>query len=447
MRRHAFAAGPGELEQVKALVRRRLGISLDDAFEPDRQILDHMSSLRVSSLEDYLDRLHAPEELRALADALTVKETYFFRGRAALDALVDVILPELAREKRGRISILSAACASGEEPYSIAMAIRDRQPQLVSRVHLEGADVSPSAIAQARRGYYRAWSLRDTPPDLRRRWFEERADGYVLDPSIVGMVRLSEQNLASSLAPVWSGAPWDIVLCRHMMMYFSREAARQLVADLERSIRPGGYLFLAPAETLRGLTREFELRQIGDSFHYRRCTTGEVSMPSVAPEPSPPVSFRKKIVPPPPPPARPRPPSSPAFDPEREISRAVILADSGDHTAAEEILLRVLGHDDLQPAVHYLLAVCRAEAGDLEAAIRHDEAAIFLEPGFAMPHVHLALLARRVGRLELARRELENAISAIAAEDEARLLRFGGGFDRAALLAVCRRELDGRGGR
>jgi chemotaxis protein methyltransferase CheR len=128
-------------------------------------------------------------------------------------------------------------------------------------------------------------------------------------------------------------------------------------------------------------------------------------------------------------------------DPEQLLLRAVLLAHSGRVAEAEAASQQLLVLDERSAGAHYVLAQCRESAGDRQSAIEHDQTAAFLDPAFAMPRLHLGLLARRQGRREIARRELAQALLLLEREDSSRLLLFGGGFHREALLALCRSEL------
>jgi chemotaxis protein methyltransferase CheR len=134
-------------------------------------------------------------------------------------------------------------------------------------------------------------------------------------------------------------------------------------------------------------------------------------------------------------------------DPEALLLQGVLLAHRNRLSDAEAVCRRLLARDDLKAGAHFLMALCKEGAGDLEAAAEHDEAAIYLDPGFAMPQLHLGRLARRSGELDRARRCLEQALDLLAREDSSRILLFGGGFGRDALAQVCRAELRACGGR
>jgi len=138
-------------------------------------------------------------------------------------------------------------------------------------------------------------------------------------------------------------------------------------------------------------------------------------------------------------------PSESVSDPEALLLRAALLTHSGQLPAAEQVCGELLALDELNAGAHYLLALCREGAGDRAAAIDHDQVAVYLDPAFAMPRLHMGLLARRAGQREVARRELGLALPLLQREDASRLLLFGGGFNRDTLSALCRAELSAAG--
>ena len=139
-------------------------------------------------------------------------------------------------------------------------------------------------------------------------------------------------------------------------------------------------------------------------------------------------------------------PSDTAQDPEFLLLTAVLLTHGGNLAKAENVCAELLERDEMSAGAHYLMALCRESAGDGPGAADHDQVATYLDPGFAMPRLHLGLLARRAGDRNAAREELLQALMLLQREDSSRLLLFGGGFGREALSALCRAELAGCGG-
>ncbi|MBI4242047.1 MAG: methyltransferase domain-containing protein [Candidatus Rokubacteria bacterium] len=513
-----------DVERFRAIVAARLGLLFDDAkFGLLAEVLRRRIDASGAAPEVYLERLAAPqdsrEEIGALAKELTVTETYFFRNMEQFRALVEIALPDRigARQARRSLRFLSAGCASGEEAYSLAALVRQHLPEAASwDVSIRGVDINAAMIQKARRGRYSAWSLRETPADLQRRWFREKGPEFLLDESVRSMVNFEERNLAEDNPSFWQPQTFDIIFCRNVLMYFVPETARAIVGRLSHALVPGGYLFLGHAENLRGLSQDFHLRHTHDTFYYQRkqgdadrplpdiapiAWTGASSLPSAPLALNAPLASvveaadswvdairraaeriqtltesRAALARSGPrtgdrsPAAHPRwdvelavellrkerfaealalvrelPPES-ADDPDVLLLRAVLLTQSGNLAEAEKVCADLLALDDLNTGAHYLFAICREGLGDRQGAFDHDQVAVYLDPGFAMPRLHLGLLARRAGEREAARRELGQALVLLQREDASRVLLFGGGFSRDTLVSLCRAELVACGG-
>jgi chemotaxis protein methyltransferase CheR len=498
-----------DLERFRALIVRCLGLQFEDAklgflAEVLRRRLEATKQEPAVYLA-LLDTRPAVHEVGLLAQELTVAETYFFRHLEQYRAFAEVALPDRVRAVQSagvRVSVVSAACASGEEPYSLAMTVREAIPDRVDAVSILGVDINAAQIEKAARGRFSPWVLRDTPADVRRRWF--RADGreFVLDDVLRSAVCFQVSNLADENGELWRPYSHDVVFCRNVLMYFAPASARALVGRIARSLRPGGYLFLGHAETLRGLSADFHLRHTHGTFYYQKkdhaesnrgasAATGSRATAAAGPMsltgwaegagtwidtigraserirslaespahsgPSPNASRSPRAAP-----ARELGPALellreerfaealdvvealPAetdHDAEVLLLRAVLLTHSGQLAGAERICHRLLAINELNAEAHYLLALCREGAGDHASSCYHDQVAIHLDPSFAMAHLHLGLLARRSYDSTTARRELEQAITLLEHEDASRILLFGGGFTRDALVGLCRGEL------
>jgi chemotaxis protein methyltransferase CheR len=139
-------------------------------------------------------------------------------------------------------------------------------------------------------------------------------------------------------------------------------------------------------------------------------------------------------------------PAEAKADPDTQLLLAVLLANGGELRQAEKVCEQILRLDELSAGAHYLMALCREDAGDPSGAVQHDQAATYLDSSFAMPRLHLGLIAKRSKDVETARRELGRALPLLDREDASRVLLFGGGFTREALVEFCRRELRACGG-
>jgi chemotaxis protein methyltransferase CheR len=507
-----IAHAASEAPRFRTWIAHRFGLHFDEAkLESLSAILDWRAEKRGLAPDAYLDRLEVADidgELQSLVQELTVPETYFFRHIDQFRAFADVALPQAqsARASARNLRLLSAGCASGEEPYSLAMTVRERGADQGWNVAIQAFDVNPAMLLKARAGSYSAWALRETPPESQRRWFRGSDKSFELDRSIRAAVSFREVNLAQENTDLWAPHTYDVIFCRNVLMYFTPECAHALVARMTRSLAPGGHLFLGHAETLRGLSSDYHLCHTHGTFYYQRrdplsgaTAAWQESPQGAVPEPKIPIaesseaknwvqaiqlaSDRIQLLTERPTAALalragggPRPANQAATqlqlalellkqerfsdalelmgrlpmesdkDPDVLLLRAALLTHSGRLADAEHASSLLLTRDELNTGAHYLLALCRESAGDTQGALDHDQAAIYLDPEFAMPHLHLGLMARRASDWESARRELAQALLLLQREEVSRLLLFGGGFGREALIALCRAELQTAGG-
>ncbi len=228
-----FLLGRAEVERFRELVSRRLGLHFDDGkldFLGD-VLRKRLGATQCPEPASYLDRLGAARaELRAVAQQLTVSETYFFRNADHQRAFVETAVRDRmrARAAQRHLRILSAGCASGEEAYTLAILLRDCVPELEGwNVELRGIDVNPAMIAKAQRARYSAWSLRQTPPEVRDRWFRPAGGEYELVEPVRAMAAFEERNLIEDDASFWRAGAFDVVFCRNVVMYFAPEVVQR----------------------------------------------------------------------------------------------------------------------------------------------------------------------------------------------------------------------------
>ena len=260
---------PAALRQAQALVASRLGLHFSSTRMADmeRGLAHALRDSAYASLEPYLAWLaEVPDEdpeLRRLAAQLTIGETHFFRDGPAFEALERHVLASLIATRRGegvpRLRLWSAACATGEEPYSLAIQLdRLLGDRAGWSVTILATDINTEALEVAKRGLYRDWSFRGTPAWVRERYFHRQRDQtFELDPRIRGMVTFAPLNLAADGYPsiVTNTGAMDLVFCRNVLMYFTADAQRAAVARLQRSLVMGGWLLVGPAEASVELLR------------------------------------------------------------------------------------------------------------------------------------------------------------------------------------------------
>jgi len=196
------------------------------------------------------------DELTALLDAIATNHTSFFREAQHFEFLRDVVLPPLAgRGDHAKILGWSAACSTGEEPYTIAMTCNDRLgPQAANRVKLLASDLSTKVLKVAKAGVYKSDRVEGMPLEMLRRHFEKGLGAQAGTVRVAASVRqLVEFRQINLLDPLTPGPPFDFIFCRNVMIYFDAAVQQRVVDALERRLSPGGYLFISHSESLNGV--------------------------------------------------------------------------------------------------------------------------------------------------------------------------------------------------
>jgi chemotaxis protein methyltransferase CheR len=263
----------GSFLLLRDLIRDRLGVW----FEEDKRDLlasklaDRIAELGLRSFLEYYYRLKygpgAEDEWPRLTDALSVQETYFWRELDQIRTLVDILVPQHVAADLGPIRIWSAACATGEEPLTVAMALSEAGWFGRADIELWASDVSPAALEKAASGVYRERSFRVLPAALREKYFARVEGGWRVDPGLQARVRLRRANLLDSDETALLASS-RYIFCRNVFIYFSPATIAQVVAGFaERMPRPG-YLFVGVSESLLRVGTAFELEQVGGAYVY-----------------------------------------------------------------------------------------------------------------------------------------------------------------------------------
>ena len=206
------------------------------------------------------------DEWRRLMDVLAVPETYFWREADHFNALVNVVVPALAQQGRP-LRIWSAACASGEEPLTLALALTEAGWMERLPIEIRASDASEALLDKARAGVFRERSFRALPPVLQAKYFEPNGSGWCVAPQILRAVSWQTANLTVE-ADVAALATADIIFCRNVFIYFSDAATAKVVNTFYRLMPSPGYLFVGTSESLLRLGTRFELEDIGNTFVY-----------------------------------------------------------------------------------------------------------------------------------------------------------------------------------
>ena len=258
---------------LRDLIRDRIGVSFDDDKRDllATKLSDRLHALSLKSYLEYFYLLRygpgSEAEWPRLTDTLSVQETYFWRELDQVRALVDILVPEHVAAGRGPVRVWCAACATGEEPLSIAMALNEAGWFGRVEVELSASDVSPAALEKARRGFYRERSFRALPPELRAKYFTPTDGGWKVASDLHSRIRFVSANLLEP-AETSSLALAPFIFCRNVFIYFSAATVKRVVNHFAERMPKPGFLFPGVSESLLRATTVLQLEEIGKAFVY-----------------------------------------------------------------------------------------------------------------------------------------------------------------------------------
>ena len=279
---------PYELDELRALIVQRSGILFDESRERffSTRVREYVAEKNLAGGTDLLRIvLGSNVEYDAMLERLLTQETSFFRYPAVFDALAKKILPQLQEKKfwdnPRTLRIWSAACSTGEEPYSIAIAVADALPFADAwRIEILATDISRRALQHAERGVYSGRSLDNLTPQQLENYFTKTRHGYVVKPRIRRMVTFAPMNLTQA---VYVGR-MDCIFCMNVLMYFSEERRNAVLQRFSECLEPGGYFLLGHAESLNNSSVRLESLVLGDCRIYRKPTKESATRQAVVAE-------------------------------------------------------------------------------------------------------------------------------------------------------------------
>jgi chemotaxis protein methyltransferase CheR len=338
------------------------------------------------------DPVGGPVHVARLLDEVTVKETFFLRELEGLARIEWQRLLGGARDRGAEsLRIWSAACATGEEAYTLALLAceafgTDRPP-----VTILATDISRAALDAARAGRYRPRSTRELDEPMRRRYFSQEEDVLVVGSTLRALVRFELHNLATDPAPPHGAAPFDLILCRNVLIYFDLDVVDRVTTALERALVPDGQLLLGAADTLcRGASR---LRELAFS--------ASLSVPLNRP---PARTLRRPLG---------RQPAATAAGP----SRVAEAAAAPEHAEVVARTAELIAEDALNADAHLLRGLADLERGDAEAAVASLRRALYAEPRFGLAAFQLGRAYEALGDRSAARRAYEQALRTCTDDD------------------------------
>lgn len=251
---------PSQFDHISRTVYDFCGIKLTKEKQTlvNSRLTKRLSALKLNSFDEYLKLVeHNRDEFSKMIDSLTTNKTDFFREIQHFQFLQKQILPRLHSR---RLRIWSAACSSGEEPYSISMLLHEALPKINQwDVKILATDISSNILQKAQKAEYDEDQMADVSPTLQQKYFTRTvANKYVVRDSVKNLVRFARLNLMGE----WKmKGPFDVIFCRNVMIYFDKQTQGKLVNRFYDLIAPGGHLFIGHSESLNGIAHNYRYIQ------------------------------------------------------------------------------------------------------------------------------------------------------------------------------------------
>lgn len=397
------------MKQIESLLRQHIGLDAASIGSSviGRTVRWRMKSLGQKTLDGYKRLLQTSRaEWDALVEAVVVSETWFFRDKEPFRVLTRQVQENWMRTPRaGLLRVLSVPCSSGEEPYSVAMALLDAG-LTKERFLIDAADISTRALICAQRAIYGKNSFRGKDLGFRSRYFQQTKEGYVLQPEVRVCVRFFHDNLLNE-GFLAGQTEYDFIFCRNLLIYFDRETQLKALEKLHRMLSPAGLLFVGPAETQLVLESGFASLKIPMAFACRKISAkiagSAHQSPTIAPAATLPPFVRAE-----------QPvastancqPSGSCIDSTTvsipDLKDARRLADAGQLKEAAEICEAHLRACGPTAQAYYLLGLVRDAEGD-PLAVEFYRKALYLEPNHHETLLQMALLSQKAGNPAQAR--------------------------------------------
>lgn len=382
--------------KIEALLKRSMGLHTESigSVSVQRAVAARIAACGAERIDDYWGRLKAsPVELQELIEAVVVPETWFFRDREAFAELARIARNEWKPTRATEaLRLLSLPCSTGEEPYSMAMALLDANHS-ADRFLVDAVDISERSLAHARRAVYGKNSFRGADLAFRDRHFQKSAQGYRVKDAVRAPVRFRQGNVSADGFLADAG-PYDAIFCRNLLIYFDQRTQDRTIATLHGLLTETGLLFVGPAEASILLNHQFVSAKVPLAFAFRRAANkapAAIAASAAEEKPSPPGPRAMRSAAPA---AAPTPPASQPASANR-LDEAFALADRGrlaEAAALCEVQLRERGPS---AQVFYLMGLIHNASGKLPEADRCYRKALFLDQNHRDALLHLALLVEQ----------------------------------------------------
>jgi len=455
-----------KLLQLSEFVAEHLALHFprDRWGDLERNITAAAAESGYSEVEHFMQRImFSPmthEHVDILTTHLTVNETYFWREPETFEALEQSVLPRLiqSRQERKRIRIWSAGCSTGEEPYSIAIALQRAIPKIKDwSITVLATDINPRILHRAAAGLFGPWSFRNSPPWLKAQYvLPKEKDVFEIIPEIKRMVQFEYLNLADDVFPssLNDTDAMDIIFCRNVLMYFSEKRSSQVVRGLSNSLTHGGYLVVSASELSLPCLSDFTAANFPGMVLFQKTSEppnvqqqipagAPVRTPGGHPGQSRPVHTIEETEPRRreneilseaelPLPMKPTVDTIPALHAPGHDAQVTRMLQHDAHTSEEQMFFirayanegkidralqsceKAIAADKLNPGLHYLYATMLQENNQLEEAITSLKRAIFLDSNFVLSYYSLGKIYERLGNASSAKKCTDNVLTILS---------------------------------
>ncbi len=264
--------------ELRDFIYERTGIYVPDnkKYFLENRLSRVIKERNFHNYEDYLNFLKFSSnksDIARLFDAVTTNETFFFREPQQFEVLANHLIPQIVKENaqmgRKDIKIWSAACSTGEEPYTIAMILLEKPELALIKKEIYASDISESVLMSARKGIYGSYAVRNIPSVYMAKYFKDSGGLYVISEQVKSMVKFMNINLIDE-KEVKQLKGIDVVFCRNVLIYFDDKAKKKAVSLIYDVLRPKGYLFVGTSESLHNVTRAFRPVVINKVIVYQK---------------------------------------------------------------------------------------------------------------------------------------------------------------------------------
>jgi len=421
----------------------------------DRRLKQFANALKINNsperISQWISQHDIPQkELEVLIDHLTICETYFFREKKALKLLTENIIPSIeasCQHQKKHLSIWCAGCSSGEEPYTLAITLRESLPNPDQWIiTLLGTDLNTQALQKAQQGEYSPWSFRDTPETIKQKYFTKKEKKLLINPGIKKMVQFSRHNLATDTFPTPSDGSkqWDVIFCRNVLMYFSPDVIKRITKEMYDILKTDAWFITSQVELNDDYFNAFQRVMFNNGIFYRKSPKETYKLKQ---EQSPlaknakasfqPLKSKRKGSN-----AKASQHERAKTSPEVRIKKqehslishnsndlhasqdtarfikARALADAGKLDEAAETMSSLLKSGRGQAEHFFVYATVLIELGKFQEADQNLVKALYLEPNHLAARLNRSQLLRKTGKHEQASKEMQNLLDDISTFDD-----------------------------